>query len=138
MPRAEDDTSVRGLPQGVEGEQAAFVEGTGGPASGPAIRPVQIPVDFSQPNVPPPVVDDPPEGPDESLDTAFGNMGDYLFSPTERPEESFDTPLVPEAEPKASPIDLYRALLFSSSTSSETKEWAEMMMRLMLIGGGRG
>lgn len=136
MPRAEDDTSLRGQPYGAEAREAEFVEATGG-ASTPAspIKQVQIPVSFDKPQAPVAPDVDVPEEPDASLETPFGNLGDYLFGETERPEEPWDAPFEQPGPEYTQPIELYRQLLQAPNLSPETRASLELLIRLTLLGG---
>lgn len=135
MPRAEDDTSLRGQPYGAEAREAEFVEATGGASTAASpIKQIQIPVNFDKPTTEPPV---PPEeeGPEPDVIDGLGDVNEFLFGSTQRPDESpFTLPAAAAPERQGVP-DEWTQLLFNPNISSTTRAWIEFLIRSKILGG---
>lgn len=90
MPRAENDTSPRGLPKGAEKAQSDFVQETGGAEP---VDPLESHVNKPAPPTATPEWKPPKEEDAGPNVTPEGyNLDDVLFSPSRRPDEPFDKP----------------------------------------------
>lgn len=90
MPRAENDTSPRGLPQGAEKAQQDFVAQTGGQEP---VDPLKSTVNQPAPPTAQPEWKPPPtEQPQPNVTPEGYNLDDVLYGPSNRPNEPFGTP----------------------------------------------
>lgn len=89
MPRAENDTSARGLPKGAEKAQQEFVTAT---QPGDTVDPLQSPVNTPTPPQAEPQFTPPKSEPVQpnTLDNGM-NLDDVLYAPTDRPSEPLTT-----------------------------------------------